>query len=129
MNTVVQVSIIAVLTSLACILLRKHAGEVSVLLSLSGVVLILLLAVRFLSPLFEVFQRLKNMADLMDEVTTPMLKVAGISLLTQITGAVCEEAGAATLSKAVSISGMVLAMYASLPLLLAVITLLEETRL
>lgn len=129
MNTVVQVSIIAVLTSLACILLRKHAGEVSVLLSLSGVVLILLLAVRFLSPLFEVFQRLKNMADLMDEVTTPMLKVAGISLLTQITGAVCEEAGAATLSKAVSISGMVLAMYASLPLLLAVITLLEETLL
>ena len=129
MNTVVQVSIIAVLTSLACILLRKHAGEVSVLLSLSGVVLILLLAVRFLSPLFEVFQRLKNMADLMDEVTTPMLKVAGISLLTQITGAVCEEAGTATLSKAVSISGMVLAMYASLPLLLAVITLLDETRL
>ena len=129
MNTIIQVSILGIITSLSCVLLRKHAEEASVLLSLSGVVLILLLAVRFLSPLFDVFSRLKTMAGLMDEVTTPMLKVAGISLLTQITGAVCDEAGAGTLSKAVAISGMVLAMYAGIPLLLAVISLLEDTLL
>ena len=41
MNTIIQVSILAIITSLACILLRKHAEEASVLLSLSGVVLIL----------------------------------------------------------------------------------------
>ena len=74
-----------------------------------------------------VFDRLREMTGMVSSVTSPMLKVAGIGILIQIAGAVCEDAGERTLQQAVEIGGGILAAYASLPLLSAVIDLLEDT--
>ena len=127
MDTVFQVSAIAVITAVACLLLRGKSSELALLVSLTCVVLVLLLSVRFLSPVIQVFQRLRALSGMSDEVTAPMLKIAGIGLLTHITTAVCDDAGETAMSRAVSTSGIILSLYASLPLLSAVISLLEET--
>jgi stage III sporulation protein AD len=61
-----------------------------------------------------------------DEIVSPMLKVAGVGLMTQVAAGICQDAGENALGKTVELCGTVLAMYAALPLLLAVLELVES---
>ena len=127
MEPVIQVAALAVTAAVICMVLRSRTGELAVLVSLAGCVLILLLSLRFLKPILEVFQQLRDLSGLLGSATVPLLKVAGIGLLTQLVGSICEDAGEKALRQAVEIGGGFLAVYVSLPLLSAVISLLEET--
>lgn len=126
MSTVVQISIIAIVVAICACVIRAQAGSVSVVLSIAGCVLILLLSLQFLKPVITVLQRLETLSGLSGAATAPMLKVAGIGLLTQIAGTICDDAGEKALCKAVEIGGAVLSFYISMPLLTAVLDLLEE---
>ena len=126
MDTVMRISALAVAAAVSCCLIRTQNGALSLLLTLAASVAILLLAFHFLSPIMEVFGQLRTMTGLSDTATAPMLKVTGIGLLTQIAGSVCEDAQEKALSRAVEIGGTVLSLYASIPLLTAVLDLLEE---
>ena len=127
MEQAVRIAVLAVLCALCCMVIRSRTQELSVVTALAGCVLIFLISLRFLEPILGVFDRLREMTGMVNSVTSPMLKVAGIGILIQIAGAVCEDAGERALQQAVEIGGGFLAAYASLPLLSAVIDLLEDT--
>ena len=126
MDTVIRISAIAAAAAVSCCLIKTQNGAMSLILTLSASVAILLLSFRFLSPVMEVFGQLRTMTGLSDTATAPMLKVTGIGLLTQIASSVCEDAQEKALAQAVEIGGTVLSLYASVPLLTAVLELLEE---
>ena len=84
------------------------------------------IAIRFIRPVLDVYGRLKELAGIDDEVTSPLIKTVGIGILTQITVSICEDAGDKSICKVVEFAGGIMAVYVGLPLLSAVITLLEE---
>lgn len=96
------------------------------MLSLLVCVGILVLGLRFLSPVWVVLEQLKRLSGLSDAVTAPLLKVTGIGILTQVAGGVCADAGETSLTKAVELTGSFLALYAAIPLLSSVLELLEQ---
>lgn len=127
MERILQIAAIAVLTCAACLLVRSRAAELSLMISVAGLILVLTAAVHFFSPVVEVFRSLQKLSDLSDAVGGPLLKAAGVALVTQITCGICEDAGEKSLGQAVQIAGHFLSLYAGLPLLTAVIDLLEDT--
>ena len=126
METMMKISAIAILCAVLCVLLRQNEKAMALALSVLSCAAVLLLGVRFIHPIWTVFQKLEKLSGLGTGVTKPLFKVVGIGILTQIAGSVCCEAGEASLAKAVEVSGAVLAVYASLPLVSAVLSLVEK---
>lgn len=127
MDVVLQISGVALVAACMCLVVRGQAGSMGMLLSLSACIGILAISIRFLAPVFQVVEELRELTGITAAATAPMMKVAGIGILTQIAGAVCEDAGEQALRRAVEIGGTFLSLYVSLPLLAAVLDLLEET--
>lgn len=127
MSTVVQIGALAIVAAVLCVLVRTHTGALAVLLSLCASVVILLLSFQFFSPILSVLRQLRELTGLDEAATAPMLKVAGIGILTQTAASICEDSGEKTLSRSVEIGGTVLSLYASLPLISAVLDLMKET--
>lgn len=126
MDAALRISSLAVVAAVLCLVVRQREKPLALLLSLAACAAVLLLGLRFFSPVLSVAERLRDLSGLNEAVTAPLLKVTGIGLLTQVAGSVCEDAEERTLAKAVEIGGSVLSVYAALPLLSAALELLEE---
>lgn len=126
MEVMVKISAIAILAAVLCVLLRQNEKAAALGLSILSCVVVLVLSFRFLQPVWSVVEKMEKLSGLGGGVSKPLLKVVGIGFLTQIAGSVCTEAGEASLTKAVEISGTVLAVYAALPLVMSVLSLAEK---
>ncbi len=121
-----KITALALVAVAFCVLIRDNQKPLSVLLSLIACIGILLLVITILEPILEVFKKLVGLSGVNDEIVAPMLKVAGVGLMTQLSAGICQDAGEGALAKTVELCGIILAMYAALPLLLAVLELVEN---
>lgn len=126
MEVMFKISAIAVLAAVLCVLVRQNEKATGLALSILTCVTVLVLGFRFLQPIWSIADKLRELSGLSNSLVSPLFKVVGIGLLTQIAGSVCSEAGETSMAKAVEISGAVLAVYTSLPLLAAVLSLVEK---
>ena len=126
MDSMIKIAAVAILAAVLCLLLRQNEKAMALGVSVLSCVAVLLLGVRFFQPIWAVIQKLEELSGLSGSVTKPLFKVVGIGILTQVAGSVCSEAGEGALAKAVEISGTVLAVYVSLPLLTSVLSLVEK---
>lgn len=125
MREFLLVAVIGVITVVFATLLRKKSGELALLLTMAACVLIALLLVEMARPVVEFLGSLRRLAGLSSELMTPMLKAIGIGLLTQIAANVCADAGQNAVAKLIELCGSILALYVSIPLLEAVIRMIE----
>ena len=121
-----RIAAVAVIVALMCCIIRDHAPSLAVVLSIGACVAVLLVSLQFLAPVLQVVKRLQELTGLSDSAVAPMLKIAGIGILTQVCGTVCEDAGEKTLHNAVQIGGTFLCLHAAMPLLSSVLDLLED---
>ena len=126
MQEMLQIAALAVVAAVRCVILRSYTDMFGMLLSLAGCVLVLVLALRFFSPILVLVEKLRALTGLADAVTEPVLKIVGIGILTQLSGSVCRDAGESSLAHTVELGGTILSLYASSPLMSAVLELMEE---
>ena len=118
METAEKIAALAVITATFCVLLRENNKPVSVILSVISCVGIFLLGVQFVKPILEVAKEIQSISGLGTDMIKPLVKIVGIGLLTNIVSTVCADAGESALGKTAEAAGTILAIYASLPLLL-----------
>ena len=126
MDIMLKIAVIAVLSAVMSVLLRQNEKALALTISILACAVILLLGIGFLQPIWSIIEKLEKLSGLGNRITEPLLKAVGIGVLTQIAGSVCAQAGEASLGKAVEISGSILSVYVALPLLNAVLTLVER---
>jgi len=126
MDTFFQITTIAIIAAICCCVIKTQSGSMASVLSMAACILILFLAFRFAEPIIAILRRLQGLTGLSMAAVSPMLKVVGIGILTQISSSICDDAGEKTLHHAVEISGTLMSLYAAMPLLSAVLDLIEE---
>ena len=126
MEQIMKIAAVAILASAFSILVGQREKIMALLLSLAACLVILVLGIRFLEPVRSVLEQLEDLSGLSAVVTAPLMKVTGIGLLTQIACGVCADAGENALAKIVEVSGSILALSASMPLLASVLSLMEQ---
>ena len=126
METMARVAALAALAAFLCVLLRERERTLALLLSAAACVLGLFLTVRMVEPILSVAREIQALSGLGTAVTAPLFKVTAIGMLCRIAAGVCGDAGEHGLQKAVELSGSLLALYAALPLVSAVLALLED---
>ena len=126
MQGLLQATVIGIVTVLLTAMLRKKSQELGILLTLAACVLIGLLLVQIAEPVVEFLSKLRNIAGLDKTLTEPILKTIGIGLVTQIGATVCADAGENAIAKLIEVCGGVLALYVSLPLMEAVLSMVDS---
>lgn len=125
MEQLIQASVIGVMTVVLTSLLKKTSRELALLLSIAACVLISLILLQLARPVVDFFSKLRELAGLDKTLMTPMLKTVGIGLLTQLCATVCSDAGENAVANLIELCGGILALYVALPLLEAVIDLVQ----
>lgn len=121
-----QAAALAMVAAVLVLVLQKQSRELAVLLAIAGCVAVMLLAMQFLEPVVDFVSHLQSLGQLDGGMVSILLKVAGIGLVAELAATVCEDAGEAALGKMARLCGTAAALYLSLPMLTAVLELLQK---
>ena len=124
MEDILKLAAVAVITALCATVVRKTAPEVSMVLVLAAGVLILVTALSTMEDVVAVMNDLSETAGLSPALLSPVLKTAGIAILTHISSAVCRDAKESGLAAFLEVAGSALALLIALPLLQTVLTMI-----
>ena len=126
MEVMGKIAAAAVTAALCGAVVRRDAPEFGVLLTLATGVWILTMVLDGLGAAAAMAEQLARLAQLDAAVLGPVLKTVALALVTRVTAAVCRSAGEGGMAAFVETAGAVLALTAALPLVGAVLNLLEE---
>ena len=121
-----KIAAAAVTAALFGTVVRRSAPELALLLSVTAGVWILTEVLDGLGAAAAMAERLAQLAQMDAAVAGPVLKTVVVALVTRITAEICRGAGEGGLAAFVETAGTILALTAALPLMAAVLTMLEE---
>lgn len=126
METGLRLCALALMAALLNLTIRKQSPELGLALSLCACVLGAALLLRALTPVLSLARSLAKRAAMEEDLLEPLWKCLGLGLLTELSAAVCADAGQNALAKLIELGGGILCLAAALPLLQAVLALIEE---
>lgn len=113
-------------TAILSLVLRKNSADISLLLTLFVCSIVVMAAVSYLRPLVDLLRRLVQIGQISTDILSILLKVVGISLISQIAGFICADAGNQTLGKALQIITTAAILCVCVPLLEQILCLIEK---
>lgn len=121
-----KIAAAAVTAALFATVVRRGAPELALLLTLAAGLWTLTAVAGGLGAAAALAERLAQLAQLDATVVGPVLKTVVLALVTRITAEICRGAGEGGMAAFVETAGTVLALAAALPLMAAVLTMMEE---
>ena len=85
-----------------------------------------MIALRYLEPVLDLFDTLREIGGLNNELVQILLKVLGVSLISQISCMICNDAGNSALAKSLQILTAAVILWLSLPLYNGLLELIKE---
>ncbi|MBO4211782.1 MAG: stage III sporulation protein AD [Oscillospiraceae bacterium] len=124
-DDLLKLSAMAVISCLLILTVKKQAPELGLILSLCACALGAGFLLETLRPVLLLAGSLAEKAGLEPELRAPLWKCLGLGLLTELSAGLCADAGESALAKLVELGGGILCLAVSLPLLQAVLALIE----
>lgn len=106
--------------------ISRQEKDLSVLVVMAACCLGALAAASLLEPVLELLRQLKNLASIRDGMLGTLTKCAGLSLVTEIAGMICQDSGSASLGKTLQVLGTAAILYVATPLFTNVLSLIQE---
>ena len=125
-DNVLKLSALAVTASLLILTIKKQSPELALVLSLCACAIGAGFLLEAVTPVLSLTRSLAEKAGLDPELSAPLWKCLGLGLLTELSADLCADAGDRALSKLVELGGGMFCLVVSLPLLQAVLALVEE---
>lgn len=125
MEVFLKVTVGVLIAAIICLTLTQYGADFALLISLCVCTMIICGAASYLQPVIAFVSRLTEIGELDSEVLTILLRVVGISVITQITANICTDAGRQSLGKALQIISTAASLCICLPLLEQILSLIE----
>lgn len=106
--------------------IRKQTPELAVLLTICAGTLILLYCSGALATVTQFMDELVEVGGLSPGIVAPVVKATGIAIITRMSADFCRDAKEGALAAAVETAGCIFALLVVLPLMSAVLDLLNE---
>ena len=126
MSDMIKVAAAAVAAAVCAVVVRKQAPELGLALTLCAGAVILLYCSGALTAVMELMDKLTEAGGLSAQVVEPVIKTAGIAIVTRLAADFCRDAREGGLASAVELAGTALALVTVLPLISAVVDLLTQ---
>ena len=119
MEAVWQIVALGLLGAVLAALLKKHTPELALLLAVAVCGAAVLAAVRGVREVWAFLEDLLAVVEISSTLFLPLLKTAGIAVVTRIGADLCRDAGESAVASAVEMAGAMGALLAVLPLMQA----------
>ena len=126
MSGVAKIAAAAVAAALCAVVVRRQSPEIALALGVGACALIVLSCSGALESAVELADKLAQAGGLSAQVVEPVMKTAGIAIVTRLAAEFCKDAKEGGLASAVELAGTVLALSATLPLMTAVLDMLAR---
>ena len=111
---------------IVCLALTKQNKDIGVLLVITVCCMVLSVAIAYLKPIIEFFEKLEQLGNLDAELLQSLMKAVGIGLISETTSLLCSDAGFAALGKVLKLLGGAIILWLSIPLLTSLVELVKE---
>lgn len=126
MDVIFKASACAVIAVILGLTISRQGKDYGILLTLVACCMMAWVAFRYLEPVLDLFTQLQELGQLNVQMMQILLKVLGISLISQITCLICTDAGNSALAKALQILTAAVILWLSLPLYNGLLELIKE---
>ena len=113
---IISICVLALVTAIIAGMIKQKNGEIALMLSISCGVIILVSLLSQVSHIISTVNSIVAVSDMNIEYIKILLKVIGVSLLTEFAVSVCKESGQQGIASNVLLSGKIMITAISLPL-------------
>jgi stage III sporulation protein AD len=110
---ILKIFAILVVTAFISLILKQQKSDMHYLVSITGIVVAGIIGIRYISPAIELF---KSFDTVSSDVMELLLKVLGISYLTDFSVSICKELGENGLAAGAELCGKAEILILALPL-------------
>lgn len=104
----------------------RQEKDLALVLTLAVSVMAALAAFSYLEPVLDFLYRLEQLGDVQSGALGILLKITGISLVTELTGNICRDSGNSTLAQGMQMLGTAAILSQSLPVLESLLDLVQR---
>lgn len=122
----VKIALAGIVAVLCALLLKNEKAEYAVFISMAGCLLIFLFGISKLEVILAAINRFQGYLGAGSEYLPVLLRIVGITYLTEFSADLCRDAGFSAVAGQVELAGKLTIMAVSLPILLALLEVLEE---
>ena len=126
METYLKTVCIVIVGIFLCIILSRKANDYSLVLVIILCCAICTVAFAFLKPILDFVKEIGELIGANGKWLPLLLKSAGLSLIGEITVAICTESGHASLAKVLQMLTTISIMWVSLPLIQSLLDLIQS---
>ena len=124
MSDIIKIAAAAVAAAVCAVVVRKQTPELGMALAICAGAVVLLYSSGALQAAVDLMDKLAQAGGLSAQVVEPVVKTAGIAMITRLAADFCRDAKEGGLASAVELAGTALALVTVLPLMSAVVDVL-----
>lgn len=113
-----QVVAVGAVGAILSVMLKKYSPEISIMTALATGIIILFMVIAEITPVIDVLKRMASITGIDNEYIEIVLKVIGISYISEFGVQLCNDAGVSLVGSKIELAGKVLIMAISAPILL-----------
>lgn len=117
---------VGIITLIATLLVKQIKAEFSVVVALAGGLIILFMIIDSLNSVISYFSEIVVRTNISGEFFAIILKVVGVGYLTEFASNLCIDSGMSSLADKISLSGKIVIVVLSLPIITSLLDIVVE---
>lgn len=126
MDTVFKIVGIALVTCVACLVLKPVRPDFAIFVSIVGGITIIMFMLTYLSSVFDVFNNIFKITGINSSLYAIIFKIIGIGYLTEFTASICNDTGNASLGDKVLLGGKIIILVMALPIITSILDIVMQ---
>lgn len=126
MDSLYKILSIALITCVACLVVKPIRSDFAVFISIVGGLIIIFYMLSYLSNIFNVFNNIFHISGVNGSLYTVIFKIIGVAYLTEFTASICSDTGNASLGDKVLLGGKIIILVMALPIVTSILDIVME---
>lgn len=126
MDTLYKILAIAIVTCVACLIVKPVRGDFAILISIVGGLLIVIYLLSYLSEAFGLFNNIFKTSGINSSLYAIIFKIIGIGYLTEFTASICSDTGNTSLGDKVLLGGKIIILVMALPIVTSILDIVMQ---
>ncbi len=124
MVDLVKILAVGLVTVFASIIVKQFKPEVSMLITIAGSILIIVMAVDSVKSVISSFYHIFQTTGVETTLLTPLLKIIAIGYIAEFGANICSDAGASSVGDKILFSAKIIILLISLPIITTVVDMI-----
>lgn len=116
---------VGIITAITALVVRQVKPEISVIISITGGILMLLLIANSLTSVFETFNSVIEKSGLTKGLFSTILKIVGVGYIAEFSASLCQDAGANSVADKILLGGKIVILVLALPIVTNIIEIIS----